>query len=177
MLLLGAALLLLWAWRANFGLAPQPSPALRLSLVFIEVAGQVQRPGVHAFDHSPTLPDVWLRAGGPTPIPHLDEKLASGSKVTVSQGGRYQLGRMSGGQLLTLGLTIDLNQASQEDLEALPGIGPALAARVLEHRRQHGPFKRLEDLEQVSGIGPKKLAQITPFLVVQGQESPDIGGE
>jgi competence protein ComEA len=83
---------------------------------------------------------------------------------------------MRGPQLLTLGLALELNQATREDLEALPGIGPVLAGRIMEYRRTHGPFASLADLEQVSGIGPKKLEQIKPYLFlgepVTGDPSP-----
>lgn len=50
---------------------------------------------------------------------------------------------------------IDLNRANFEELQQLPGIGPALAARIIEHRRLHGPFRTLTELEAVSGIGPR----------------------
>ncbi|MBM4285272.1 MAG: helix-hairpin-helix domain-containing protein [Deltaproteobacteria bacterium] len=73
---------------------------------------------------------------------------------------------MRGVRLITLGLPVDLNRATQEDLEALPGVGPALAARILAYRRSHGPFKRVEDLEEVQGIGPKVLAVIKPHVII-----------
>jgi competence protein ComEA len=158
--------LFLWAWRANFGLPPAPPPAQNLNPVFVEVTGVVTHPGVYSFDHPPTLPEVWQKAGGGTPAPDKAVKLASGSRVEISKGGVYQLGRMNGRQLLTLGLAIDLNQATQNDLEALPGIGPVIAGRIIDYRQKHGPFKRIDDLEQVSGIGPKKLAQIKPYLLI-----------
>jgi competence protein ComEA len=96
----------------------------------------------------------------------METKLSSGSKVEVTGEGQCRLGRMSGPQLLTLGLALDINRADQTDLESLPGIGPVLAGRILDFRQQHGPFKKIDDLEQVSGIGPKKLAQIKPYLVI-----------
>jgi competence protein ComEA len=55
---------------------------------------------------------------------------------------------------------IDLNRATAADLEALPGIGPALAARILQHRALRGPFLRIEDLTEVSGIGEATLEDL-----------------
>ena len=60
--------------------------------------------------------------------------------------------------------SIALNLASAKELELLPGIGPSLAARILEHRQTHGPFKSLEELLAVKGIGPKTLEKIRPYL-------------
>lgn len=64
------------------------------------------------------------------------------------------------------GERLDPNTASEEDLNRLPGIGPALAARIVAERERGGPFRTVADLERVSGIGPSKLARISPFLEI-----------
>jgi competence ComEA-like helix-hairpin-helix protein len=56
--------------------------------------------------------------------------------------------------------TLDLNRATAIELDALPGIGPVLAERIVEHRRRHGPFASREELLAVRGIGPRLLARI-----------------
>jgi competence protein ComEA len=165
-LLLGAALLTLWAWRANFGRALAPPPAQNLAMVFVEVRGGAAHPGIHGFSHPPTLSDVWRVAGIPGSPPQNQVKLTSGSRVEVIPEGGYTLGRMSGPQLLTLGLALDLNQATLEELDALPGIGPALAQRIMDFRQAHGPFRQIDDLDQVSGIGPKKMEKIRSYLII-----------
>jgi len=170
-LLLGAALVFLWAWRSNFWMPPAPPPAQSLTPIFVEVTGAAAHPGVYAFDHPPTLLQAWRRAGGPEPLPGQDLQLPSGSRVEIAQAGAYRLSRMGGPQLLTLGLALDLNRATREDLEALPGIGPVLAGRILDYRQTHGPFRHIDDLEHVSGIGPKKLAQVKSYLTIQIQEA------
>lgn len=59
---------------------------------------------------------------------------------------------------------IPVNEASAEELQRLPGVGPALAARIIAHREQHGPFRTLQDLDAVSGIGPALLKRIGPMV-------------
>jgi competence protein ComEA len=66
---------------------------------------------------------------------------------------------------LTAFANVNVNTANQSALTALPGIGPAKAAAIVQHRTQHGPFKTLADLDAVSGIGPATLANITPLVV------------
>ncbi len=171
-ILLGTGLLVLWAWRANFFLAPSPPPAQPLELVFVEVAGAAAHPGVYQFDHSPALAEVWKRGGMPAPVPPGETKLVSGTLVEVDKDGKYRLGRMTGERLLTLGLALDLNTAGAPDLEALPGIGPALAGRIIAYRQSHGPFKKIDDLMEVSGIGPQNLAKLKPHLVLGSPEAP-----
>lgn len=61
---------------------------------------------------------------------------------------------------------VDLNQATVADLEALPGIGPKLAQRVIEHRDERGPFHSVDDLRQVRGIGRKKFDRLRPHVLV-----------
>ena len=60
---------------------------------------------------------------------------------------------------------VNVNTASESDLTILPGIGPAKAAAIVQHRSQNGPFKSLSDLDAVSGIGPATLANITPLVI------------
>ncbi len=66
---------------------------------------------------------------------------------------------------------IDLNQARQYELEALPGIGPELARRIISYRQQHGRFRSVRELRQVSGIGPKRYAAICELVTVGARQS------
>lgn len=165
--LLAAVLVGLYAWRehpAAAPAAPQPEP------VFIEITGEgAAHPGVYAFDHPPTLLQALEKAGAPSPGAPANPVLASGTLVEVDKHGRYQLRRMAGPRLLALGLPLDLNQATAEELERLPGLGPELARRIVEYRQQHGAFKRLEDLAEVKGVGPKKFTHLKTHLTVDRQ--------
>ena len=78
----------------------------------------------------------------------------------AGDGGRAGAG---GGRA---GAPLNVNTADATALEQLPGIGPALAAAIVEHRRQSGPFTMVDELVEVSGIGPVKLEQIRPLATV-----------
>ena len=63
---------------------------------------------------------------------------------------------------------LDLNTAVAADLELLPGVGPALAQRIVEHRAAHGAFSSIDGLRGVRGIGPKTLARLRPLVAIAG---------
>jgi competence protein ComEA len=63
-------------------------------------------------------------------------------------------------------VAIDINQATEVDLQKLPGIGPGLAKQIVAYREKHGPFRRVEDLMVIKGIGFKKWKEIRPYVKV-----------
>lgn len=65
--------------------------------------------------------------------------------------------------------TVNLNTATAAQLEALPGIGPSMAQRIVAHREKNGPFKKLEDLMNIQGIGEKSFLKLRPLLTVGAQ--------
>lgn len=65
------------------------------------------------------------------------------------------------------GAKVNLNTASAAELETLPGIGPELARRIVEHRASRGPFSRVEQLDAVKGIGPKLLEKVRPLVTTE----------
>ncbi|MBN1516439.1 ComEA family DNA-binding protein [Candidatus Sumerlaeota bacterium] len=65
------------------------------------------------------------------------------------------------------GLIININTATQADFESLPGIGPAIAEKIIQYRQAHGPFQSTRDLRKVSGIGEKKLEKLEPCIRVE----------
>ena len=74
---------------------------------------------------------------------------------------------LSGAKLLTLNKKININTASASDLEAIRGIGPKTAEKIVEYRQEHGRFKRVEDIMKVNGIKEKGLEKIKIYLTVE----------
>ena len=64
--------------------------------------------------------------------------------------------------------TVNVNQASTDELARLPRVGPSLAGKIVAHREKNGPFKRAEDLMEVAGIGEKMFSLIKPYVSVSG---------
>ena len=81
----------------------------------------------------------------------------------ASVGAQTAAGAEKKGSVAT---QVDLNTASREQLMQIKGIGPALADRIVEFRKEHGPFRRVEDILKVRGVGEKSLAKLKPHLKV-----------
>lgn len=138
---------------------PIPSPTPRPILVY--VTGEVsQRGAQHLLPFGSRVSDAVAAAGGftalaNTALVNLAGILRDGDQVHVPAIESYSvdgaLPTPSGGAL------VRINSASQEELESLPRVGPAMAQRLIEYREQVGPFSSLADLDQVSGIGPSTL--------------------
>lgn len=73
-------------------------------------------------------------------------------------------------------LAIDLNAAGPEELSLLPGVGPSLAARIVEDRASRGPFRTVDDLDRVRGVGPSLLRGVRPFARAGVPEAPAATG-
>lgn len=95
-----------------------------------------------------------------------EAELAEGDTVTSADGCRR--GRMPGSELLALGVKIDVNSASADELEALPGIGPTLARRIVAAR----PYHSVADLDRVPGVGPARLAGMREHVRVSALDLP-----
>ena len=119
-----------------------------------------------------TLHDSW-RARHPEPAEPLAGRAAGAAPASDTLTGDTSGGRrpsLEGKASIRAGPgpagPIDPNQASVEELDALPGIGPVLASRIIEHRRRHGDFVQAEDLLAVQGIGPRLLERLRPWLAL-----------
>jgi predicted DNA-binding helix-hairpin-helix protein len=84
---------------------------------------------------------------------------ASTSTVQISPGRLDSIGAR-----LVYGLPIDINSATASELELLPGIGPVLAARIIEERNVSGGFKSINELDRVKGLSPRRLKALGPYI-------------
>ncbi len=167
-LILGLCLAGLLGWRA----VRMPAAAPTLPHFFVATSGNIPRPGLRVFSSPPTLAQVWQAAGGEGEITGGDQPLPSGAHIIVTPDRGLTITTLPGADLITLGLTLDLNQAQAADLEAIPGLGPVLARRIIAFRESQGPFRDRTDLLQVPGIGPKLLEKISPYVVIIGLADP-----
>ena len=147
--------------------------------IVVHVVGAVASPGVVVLADGARVADAIAAAGGAasdadTEQLNLARVLDDGEQVRVPHAGEQLVapdpgpsppGGASGGSAAAGasggstpgGGVVNINTAGASELEALPGIGPALAARIVEYRDGHGPFASVDDLTDVPGIGPAKL--------------------
>jgi competence protein ComEA len=150
---------------------PTPTPAT----LFVHVAGWVRRPGVYELREGDRVIDAIDRAGGPKKGADLgglnlaallvdaQQVLVPRSAPVVPPGGTVPTGEVPGTSGTSL---VNVNVASAEELETLPGIGEVLAATIIEYREQNGPFASVDQLIEVSGIGEVTLEEIRELVTV-----------
>jgi competence protein ComEA len=158
--------------------APAPSPASAAQVV-VHVVGAVHRPGLVRLPAGSRVADAVRAAGGMTGSArpasvNLARLLVDGEQLVVQRRGAASLLGAPGalGAAPATGATagppapVDLNSATLEMLDALPGIGPVLAQRILDWRTAHGRFSAVDELGEVSGIGEATLADLRPVVTV-----------
>lgn len=133
--------------------------------VVVHVAGAVLQPGVYELSANSRVESAIAAAGGAGAAANLDALnlaavVADGSRIYVPEAGEVPppVPDAPVGETEVPAGPIDVNQATSEQLESLPGVGPATATAIVTERERNGPFVSVDDLERVPGIGPAKLA-------------------
>ena len=144
-----------------------PAAASRLT---VHVAGAVGRPGLYRLREGSRVADAVARAGGATAkadtaAVNLAAPLADGiqvlvpSRVAGAAGSTAATGSAGQG-----GAKVSLSSASITDLDALPGVGPVTAQKIVDYRAAHGGFSSVDDLDAIPGIGPARLEQLRDLV-------------
>ncbi len=146
-------------------------------LLVVDVVGEVRHAGLVRLPAGSRIGDAVSAAGGAGPHAdlarvNLARPLADGEQVVVPRLGDpvpvADDGDASGAtpSAITTAAVVDLNAASVTELDALPGIGPVLAGRIIAWRAEHGRFSTVEELGEVSGIGDALLSRLRPLVRV-----------
>lgn len=166
--------------------ASEPDPAGAASgAVVVHVAGAVARPGVVQLPAGSRVHQAIAAAGGAAAGADLNRLnlalvLTDGQKIQVPRAGEdlppetpaggAGTGAEAGSGAASSGgadsAKVNLNTATLEELDALPKVGPVLAQRILDWRKEHGLFKTVEDLDAIDGVGSKMLETLLPLVTV-----------
>jgi competence protein ComEA len=177
---LAAVALVLVAERhfAGAGTATTASPPARLTRaapsarprVVVHVVGAVHRPGLYRLADGSRIADAVKRAGGATPKANLElvnlaAPLVDGAQVVVPRrAAAAPTAATPPDAAGAPGAKVSLNRASAEDLDALPGVGPTTAAKILAYRQEHGAIGSVDELDAIPGIGPARLEQLRDLV-------------
>ena len=139
---------------------------IRSPKIYVHVAGSVKSPGIYQLDSGTRVYDAVLAAGGFTSKANqasvnMARALNDGEQLLISSQNGVQSFENS-----MVSSLISLNQASASQLEELPGVGPALAGRMIDWRTANGGFKAKEDLLNVAGIGDKLFASVKDLVTL-----------
>ena len=149
--------------------AAPTTAAPQAARLVVDVVGAVRRPGLYRLRAGARIADALSRAGGTTPKADLEQvnlaaPLADGEQVVIPR-------RLAGGGSAAPGggpapnHPVQLSTATVEQLDALPGIGPVTAQKIVNYRTQHGAFTSVEELDAIPGIGPARIDQLRGLVV------------
>lgn len=150
--------------------APLPWGSQGPGLMAVEFSGDRGRDGVYFLPEGTSLDNTLLFIGisdansrnktGPVEI-------STGSALVVSPQGEVSIAEMAAARKLALGLPVDLNRISEEELALVPGIGEKTAYQIIQLRKEMGGFRDLADLKALRGIKDKKLNSLKGYLAVR----------
>ncbi|MFQ9894171.1 MAG: helix-hairpin-helix domain-containing protein [Emergencia sp.] len=143
---------------------------MSVSRIYVDISGQVKRPGVYQVDEGTRMFEVIEEAGGLLSTAQIDqvnqaEVVTDGQKIVIPKEGEE--GEMTEGPVSEMsGGLININTADSQALQEISGVGPATAEKIIDYRNQNGRFRKKEDLKNVSGIGEKTFEKIKDKITV-----------
>jgi competence protein ComEA len=169
------------AWRHAAAGSPAPlrvapiaparaSPAAKARLLVVDVVGAVRRPGLVRLREGARVADAIAHAGGlgrkaERASVNFAAPVSDGQQVLVPErGAAVAAGAGAGSASATAG-PVSLSSATAEQLDALPGVGPVTAEKIVAYRQQHGAFRSVDELDAIVGIGPSRIADLRGLVV------------
>ena len=160
----------------------------KIATIKVHVSGAVKNEGVYELEEDARIADAIEKAGGVSDIANmknvnLASKLEDGMKIYIPKQGEdvleNNLEENSNNKETTLGGSgtnsnvenekekININKATKEELDTLPGIGESTAQKIIQYREEHGSFKNIEELKEVKGIGDAKYEEIKDLVDIK----------
>lgn len=155
----------------------------KIQTIMVHIMGQVNYPGVVELQENARIQDAIEAAGGTTSEAdfskiNLAYILEDGMKIYIPKIGEEEkqayITQDSGDTIIEENkkeeegkLMVNINTASKEELESLPGIGESIATRIVNYRKENGKFSKIEDIQNVSGIGEAKYNNIKNYITVK----------
>jgi competence protein ComEA len=154
--------------------SPGPAGGAAASTVVVDVAGKVRRPGIASLPAGSRVVDALRRAGGARPgvdlsSLNLARVLVDGEQILVGVAappGAAAAAASAPSAGAVPGQLVNLNSATLEQLDTLPGVGPVTAQKIVDWRSQHQQFSSVDELLEIDGIGEKTLADLAPFVTL-----------
>src|SRR5438093_6199101 len=145
-----------------------PARTTAAATIFVNVVGAVRRPGLYRLRDGSRVANAVARAGGVTrhaqlELVNLAARVSDGEQIVVPRRGAGVVAASGGGGGVASG-PVHLNSATLEQLDALPGVGPVTAQKIVDYRQEHGAFGSVDELDAVPGIGPARLEQLRELV-------------
>jgi competence protein ComEA len=147
---------------------PGAAPVVAARLLVVDVVGAVRRPGLVRLREGARVADAIARAGGlergaERSGVNFAAPVADGQQVLVPRRGPVAAG--AGASSGPASGPVSLSSATADQLDALPGVGPVTAEKIVAYRQQHGAFRSVDELDAISGIGPSRIADLRGLVV------------
>ncbi len=139
--------------------------------IYVDISGCVKEPGVYKVAAGTRIFQVIERAGGLTEGADIEsvnraEEVTDGQKIIINLVGEQKPEAIGNTYSEEDSDKVNINTADSSRLQAIPGVGPATAQKIIEYREQNGKFKSVEDIKNVSGIGDKTFENMRPYITV-----------